>query len=157
MVGDGPERPNLESQAEQLGLVDRVHFLGYQSDVTGILSYMDIFALPSFGEGFGLVLLEAMACSKPVVATDVMSIPEIVQQGETGLLVPAQDVSALAQALETLIGNPELRDRFGKAGFQRVKKKFAVERMVRKTTEVYQEASRPRGDQLKSNSPLSRR
>lgn len=157
VVGDGPERSNLESQAEQLGVGHRVHFLGFRSDVDKILPHIDIFALPSFGEGFGLVLLEAMACSKSVVATEVMSIPEIVQQGETGLLVPAQDVSALAQALETLIGNPELRDRFGKAGFQRVKKKFTVECMVRKTTEVYQEASRTRADQLKSNSPLSRK
>jgi len=156
VVGDGPERSNLENLTEQLGLVDRVHFLGYRSDVPGILSYVDIFALPSFGEGFGLVLLEAMASSKPVVATDVMSIPEIVQEGKTGLLVPAQDVSALAQALETLIGNPELRDRFGKAGFQRVKEKFAVERMVRKTIKVYQEVSRSSRDELESGQPLSR-
>ena len=156
VVGDGPERSNLENLAEQLGLGPKVHFLGYRSDVDRILSRLDIFTLPSFGEGFGLVLLEAMACSKPVVATDVMSIPEIVQQGETGLLVPAQDVSALAQALETLIGNPELRDRFGKAGFQRVKKTFAVEHMVRKTIEVYQEASRSSREELESNSPLSR-
>ena len=82
-----------------------------------------------------------MACSKPVVASDVMSIPEIVQQGKSGLLVPAQDVSALAEALDTLIEDPELRDRFGKAGFQRVRTEFTVERMVRKTAEVYQEAS----------------
>ncbi len=82
-----------------------------------------------------------MACSKPVVATDVMSIPEIVEKGETGFLVPAQDVSALAEALDTLIANPELRDRFGKAAVQHVKREFTVERMVRKTAEVYQQAS----------------
>jgi len=88
-----------------------------------------------------LVLLEAMACRKPVVATDVMSIPEIVQPGKTGFLVPAKDVSALAEALHTLIENPGLWDQFGKAGFQRVKREFTVERMVRKTAEVYQQAS----------------
>ena len=140
MVGDGPEHSNLENLAAELDLGHRVHFLGYRSDIDTILQCMDIFALPSFGEGFGLVLLEAMACSKPVVATDVMSIPEIVQPGKTGFLVPAQDVSALAEALDTLIANPELWDQFGKAGFQRVKREFTVERMVRKTAEVYQQA-----------------
>ncbi len=143
VVGDGPERSNLEILARKLGLGSRVRFLGYRPDVHQILPQFDIFTLPSFGEGFGLVLLEAMACGKAVVATDVMSIPEIVQQGKSGLLVPAQDVSALAEALDTLIANPELRDRFGKAGFQRVRTEFTVERMVRKTAEVYQEASRP--------------
>jgi len=142
VVGDGLERSDLESLAEKLDLGHRVHFLGYRSDVDQILPHIDIFTLPTFGEGFGLVLLEAMACSKPIVGTDVMSIPEIVQQGETGLLVPAQDVSALAEALDTLIANPELRDQFGKAGFQRLKRRFTVEQMVRKTAEVYQEASR---------------
>ena len=143
VVGDGPERSNLENLAQKLGMNNRVHFLGYRSDVNKILPQFDIFTLPSFGEGFGLVLLEAMACGKAVVATDVMSIPEIVQQGKSGLLVPAQDVSALAEALDTLIANPELRDQLGKAGFQRLKREFTVERMVRKTVEVYQEASRP--------------
>ena len=142
VVGEGPERSNLENLAAKLGLADRVFFLGYQSNVGRILNHIDIFTLPSFGEGFGLVLLEAMVCSKPVVASNVLSIPEIVQQRETGLLVPARDVSALAEALRTLLANPELRDRFGKAGYQRVKREFTVEQMVRKTAAVYQEASR---------------
>ena len=141
VIGDGPERSNLEDLAEELGLDHRLKFLGHRSDVDKILPHIDIFALPTFGEGFGLVLLEAMACSKPVVATDVMSIPEIVQPGKTGFLVPAQDVSALAEALDTLLANPKLWDEFGKAGFQRVKTEFTVERMVRKTAEVYQQAS----------------
>ena len=141
VVGDGPERSNLASLAEELGLGHRVKFLGYRSDVDKILQYIDIFALPTFGEGFGLVFLEAMACSKPVVATDVMSIPEIVENGKTGFLVSVQDSSALAKALDTLIENPELRDQFGKAGFQRVTSEFTVKRMVRKTAEVYQQAS----------------
>jgi len=143
VVGDGPERSNLASLAEELGLGYRVEFWGHRSDIDKILHSIDIFALPTFGEGFGLVLLEAMACSKPVVATNVMSIPEIVEPGETGFLVPAKDVSALAEALDTLIVNPELWDQFGKAGFQRVKREFTVERMVRKTAEVYQQASQP--------------
>ncbi len=153
VVGDGPERSTLENLARELGLGGRVHFLGYRSDVHKILQHIDIFALPTFGEGFGLVLLEAMACSKAVVATDVMSIPEIVQQGKTGLLVPVRDVSALAEALDTLIEDPELRDQFGKAGFQRARTEFTVERMVRKTAEVYREASRPSGEERKSDSP----
>ncbi len=152
VVGDGPERSNLEKLARELGLGSRVHFLGYRSDVNKILPQFDIFTLPSFGEGFGLVLLEAMVCSKPVVASDVMSIPEIVQQGQTGLLVPTQDVSALAEALDTLIADPELRDRFGKAGFQRVRTEFTIERMVRKTAEVYREADRSSGAGRKSDS-----
>jgi len=119
--------------------------LGYRSDVHKILHNIDIFALPTFGEGFGLVLLEAMACSKPVVATNVMSIPEIVEPGNTGFLVPAQDVSALAKALDKLIANPELRDKLGKAGFQRVKREFTVEHMVGKTAKMYQQVSQTSG------------
>ena len=148
VVGDGPERSNLENLARKLGLGNRVHFLGYRSDVNKILPQFDIFTLPSFGEGFGLVLLEAMACSKPIVATNVMAIPEIVQQGESGLLVPVQDVSALIQALDTLIETPELRDRLGKAGFQRLKKEFTVERMVGLTVKVYQEIAPPHRNHL---------
>ena len=153
VVGDGPERSNLENLARNLGLGNKVHFLGYRSDVHTILPQFDIFTLPSFGEGFGLVLLEAMACGKPVVATDVMSIPEIVQQRKTGLLVPVGDVSALAGGLDTLIAEPELRDQFGKAGFQRARTEFTVERMVRKTVEVYQDARRSPGEKRKSGSP----
>ena len=141
VVGDGPERSALENSAKELGIDHRVHFLGYRSDVDRILPHMDIFTLPSFGEGFGLVLLEAMAHSKPVVATDVMSIPEIVENGKTGFLVPAKDISALAQALDTLIEDPGLRDQFGKAGYQRVREEFTIEGMVGKTIKEYAEAT----------------
>jgi glycosyltransferase involved in cell wall biosynthesis len=117
---------------------------------------MDIFTLPSFGEGFGLVLLEAMACSKPVVATDVMSIPEIVENGETGFLVPVQDSSALAKALDTLIETPELRDKFGKAGFRRVQEEFTIEGMVGKTIKKYKEATQISRGKRKSSSSVVR-
>lgn len=156
VVGEGPERSNLEDLAEKLGLGHRVHFLGYRSDVDQILPHMDIFTLPSFGEGFGLVLLEAMACSKPVVATNVMSIPEIINQGETGFLVPVQDSPALAKALDTLIDNPEMRDQFGKAGFRRVQEDFTIEGMVGKTIKEYQEATETSRGKRKSGSPLVR-
>jgi glycosyltransferase involved in cell wall biosynthesis len=101
---------------------------------------MDIFAFPSFGEGFGLALLEAMAWGKPIVASRVMAIPEIVLDGETGFLTPPSDPAGLARALLRLLGDEALRLRMGAAGRRRVEEAFTVERMARETARVYEEA-----------------
>lgn len=141
IVGDGPYRTKLEEQARTLGIAEHTHFLGYvqQPRLSAVVSEFDIFAFPTFGEGFGLVLLEAMAVSKPVVAANVMAIPEIVVDGKTGLLVPPDNADALAQALLKLIENPSLCQQFGIAGRQRLEQEFTVERMVQKTIAVYEE------------------
>ena len=141
IVGDGPARFQLEEQVRSLGIAANTHFLGYVAHpkLGAIARAFDIFAFPTFGEGFGLVLLEAMTLGKPVVASKVMAIPEIVLEGETGLLVPPNDSDALSQALLKLMSDPNLCQQFGIAGRQRVEREFTVERMVQKTIWVYQE------------------
>jgi glycosyltransferase involved in cell wall biosynthesis len=142
IAGDGPARSELEQQATALGIKAQVQFLGYvpHPRLGYLMEGFDIFAFPTFGEGFGLAVLEAMALGKPVVASDVMAIPEIVLQGKTGLLVPPDDAPALANALLKLLGDAALRDQFGNAGRQRAQAEFTVERMVGETVEVYEEA-----------------
>jgi glycosyltransferase involved in cell wall biosynthesis len=137
IAGDGPERAVLQAQAERLGVGDRVRFLGWRADVSTLLAGVDAFALATLGEGFGLAILEAMAQRLPVVATRVVAVPEIVQDGETGLLVPPRDPAALADALLALEREPELRRRFAAAGHRRALDHFSVARMVRDTERVY--------------------
>lgn len=140
IVGDGPVRRQLEEQSRTLSIAAQTHFLGYVAHPTlgDILEAFDIFAFPTFGEGFGLALLEAMTSGKPVVASKVMAIPEIVIDGETGLLVPPDDSDALARALLKLMSDPRKCQQFGTAGRQRVEAEFTLDRMVQKTIEVYE-------------------
>jgi len=141
VLGEGPERAALEAQVHAHGMGQCVHFLGYMAtpDVSAIMRGVDIFAFPTFGEGFGLVLLEAMAWGKPVVASQVMAIPEIVLHEETGILVPPDDAMSLAQALLRLMQDPELCHTLGMAGQRRVEREFTVQRMVQQTVCVYEE------------------
>lgn len=127
---------NLRSMVAQLGLEERVVFAGYRDDIGSVLATVDIFALPSLWEGFGLVLLEAMSMGKPIIASNVDSIPEIVEDGVQGILVPPRDVEALAKAIMQLACSPELRDRMAAAGPHRVER-FSVQRMVDETIELY--------------------
>jgi glycosyltransferase involved in cell wall biosynthesis len=137
IAGDGPDRALLQAQAERLGAADCVRFLGWRADVSSLLAGADAFALATLGEGFGLAILEAMAQRLPVVATRVVAVPEIVQDGETGLLVPPRDPAALAEALFALERDPDLRRRFAAAGYRRALDRFSVARMVRDTEGVY--------------------
>src|SRR5262249_18732502 len=102
------------------------------------LKAFDVFALSSVTEGLGTSLLDAMACSKPVVATRTGGIPEVVEDGRTGLLVPARESHGLADALVRLLGDERLRRQLGGAGFDRVRRRFTVERMVAETAAVYE-------------------
>ena len=139
LVGNGELRSELESQAYQLGIASNVIFTGYRADALKLLSGFDLFVFPSLWEGFGLVLLEAMALEKAIVASNVSAIPESVQNGKTGLLVPPKEAQALAKALVTLLGDPQLSRTMGKAGFQRLQTHFTVEKMVRETESLYNE------------------
>jgi glycosyltransferase involved in cell wall biosynthesis len=100
---------------------------------------LDAFAMPSIWEGFGLVLLEAMAAGLPIVASRVATIPEVVLDGETGLLVQAGDEVALASALATLAGDRALRERLGQAGRERLRRQFSLDKMVGDTELLYRE------------------
>ncbi len=138
IAGDGPLREALEHEARALGLAGRVHFLGWRDDARAVIAALDLLLAPSLWEGFGLVLLEAMALSVPIVSTRVSAIPEVVVEGETGWLVPPADPDALAGALRDALTHPaELMAR-GRAGRRRLETHFTVERMVQQTIDVYE-------------------
>jgi glycosyltransferase involved in cell wall biosynthesis len=137
VVGDGPLRDFLQTLAKDRNLTGSITFTGYRSDVPRIMSALDVMVLPSFWEGFGLVLLEAMSAGKPIVASRVSAIPEIVVDGETGLLVPPGDLHSLAQALLKVLQDPERGRRMGRKGRARLEREFGVEKMVCATEHVY--------------------
>ncbi len=138
IVSDGPERSNLERLAAELGLQDRVHFLGYFDNLPGIYRATDIVALASRADAFGLVLAEAGHFSVPVVSTTVGGIPEVIEHEVTGLLVPPEDVGALAAALGRLAADTQYRRQLGVAGKARVERLFGVEQMARNFHTAYE-------------------
>ena len=135
----GRYRELLEREARKLGVDDRVTFTGHRSDARALLAGLDVFVLPSRIEGMPIVVLEAMAAGKPVVATAVGGTPELVVDGETGILVPPRDPEALAEALGALLDDPERSRRLGEAGRARVLERFSEEAMTRRILEVYDE------------------
>ncbi len=137
VVGDGPLRQALEEESRTLGLDGRLFFVGERADIPQILAAMDIFVLPSITEGLPLTILEAMAAGKPVVATRVGGLPEVILDGETGLLVPPRDPHALAQALARLLSDRRQAVEMGQKGRQRVMEHFTVTVMVRQIEEQY--------------------
>lgn len=143
VAGDGELRGALEERARVLGIADRTHFLGFRADAPALMKEFDVVAVPSLFEGFGLVLLEAMLAGRPVVATAVSAIPEIVVDGETGLLVPPRDPAALAGALLRLIEDPAAARRLGERGRARLEACFTVEKMVSGVAAVYRQVAPP--------------
>ncbi|MBI5286781.1 MAG: glycosyltransferase family 4 protein, partial [Deltaproteobacteria bacterium] len=137
LAGDGPLRKEIEDWAE-VHLKGSLLLLGHRTDIPKIMRGIDIFVLTSLNEGFGLVLVEAMAAGKPVVATNVGGVSEIVLDGETGLLVPAGGSEGVARAVETLLSNPALALGLGKKGKERAQL-FDIERMTDKTINLYRE------------------
>lgn len=136
IAGDGPLRQELQSQAEQLGV--SAAFLGNRSDVPRVMAAMDIFVLSSANEGFGRVLVEAMAGGLPIVATSVGGVPEVVEDGRTGALVPPGDDGAMARAIQTLLDDPDRAAAFGQAGKQRAQQ-FSIEQTVEDIERLYEE------------------
>lgn len=132
----------LQAFVRQHQLEPYVKLLGFRRDVPDLLAQLDILALPSLQEPFGKIVIEAMAMETPVIASRVGGVPEILADGETGLLVPPQDSIALKQALSRLIADAALRERMGKAGRQRVEACFSLERNVHATQAIYQELCR---------------
>jgi glycosyltransferase involved in cell wall biosynthesis len=130
----------LREQAAGAELVGKVAFAGERQDVPRLMAAADVFVLASLWEGFGLVFAEAMGAGTPVVGTRVSGVPEVVEDGETGFLVPPRDPQALAGALIRLLGDPAERRRMGNNGYRRVRERFAAPRMVEQTLAVYQEA-----------------
>jgi len=124
IAGDGKLRQDLERLARELGILHRVVFLGFVDNIKSFMESIDIFALSSRWEGFGYVLAEAMASRKPIVAFNVSSNPELVEDGVTGELVAKEDAAGLARSLQKLAGSEELRRAYGSAGRRLVERKF---------------------------------
>jgi L-malate glycosyltransferase len=137
IFGEGELREHLEKQVRDHHLERHVLLPGFRTDVLGCIKGLDLFAMSSVTEGLGTSLLDAMACSRPIVATRAGGIPEIVEDGVNGLLVPPRDAPALAQAIVRALKDPDLRQGMGKAGFDRVNARFTVDRMVEQTAAVY--------------------
>jgi glycosyltransferase involved in cell wall biosynthesis len=128
LLGDGPDRATIEDEIRKQRLEGAVALLGVRHDVPARLTEADVFALASTSEGLPVSIIEAMAAGLPVVATAVGGVPELVVDGETGVLVPARDVDALARALGRLVRDPELRARLGEAGRKRAEALFDLPR-----------------------------
>jgi colanic acid/amylovoran biosynthesis glycosyltransferase len=128
VAGDGPDRARLEEQARRLGVADNVTFLGYQSQqqIRELLARTDVFVMTSFAEGVPVVLMEAMAAEVAVVATRIAGIPELVEDGVSGLLVPPADAAAVVGGVEELLNDSALRSQFGQAGRQKVEQEFNI-------------------------------
>ncbi|MBA3734315.1 MAG: glycosyltransferase family 4 protein [Actinobacteria bacterium] len=137
MVGDGPDRAQLERRAHELGIMRQVLFLGYQEEVASFYAAFDTLVLPSSNEGTPVSAIEALAAGRPVVATRVGGVPDVVRDGEDGFLVEAGETDDLADRLERLARDPELRERMGRQGRERVLPRYAVERLVEDVDELY--------------------
>jgi glycosyltransferase involved in cell wall biosynthesis len=139
VVGDGPDRDQLGKKAKILGIVDHVFWLGAKKppEIFELYSLMDIVAVPSLFEGFGLTATEAMAAGRPVVASNVEGLREIVEHGKNGYLVPPGDSKALSKYLVGLLSNPSKAQTMGEAGRERVKQQFSKERYSEATLAAY--------------------
>ena len=144
IAGDGDGATTLRKQADHLGISSNVHWLGWRSDAQALMGAFDVFLLPSLWEGFGLVLLEAMARRLPIVASSVSAIPEVVAHGENGLLIPPRDVDALVDAIQVLLHDRPLRKHMGLLGDDRLETVFHVQQMIQATISVYEKRIKPR-------------
>jgi glycosyltransferase involved in cell wall biosynthesis len=146
VAGDGPLAVELRSAVRDLGLDDAVSFLGRVAPVAPVLEAAGVVVVPSFGEGFGMVALEAMERGRPVVASAVGGLPEIVEDGRTGLLVPPGDADALARAIEQLAGDPGRASAMGAAGRMRAVEEFSQARCTDRTEALYRAALEAAGE-----------
>ena len=138
LIGDGPDTSVARETAEELGILDRVKFVGVVDRVAPLLNFADLFLLPSSTESFGLVALEAMASGVPVIASAVGGIPEVVEHGATGYLEPVGDVEAMSTRAIELLRDEELRSQFSRAARERARSRFNYEEIVPQYEAVYE-------------------
>jgi len=137
IVGDGPDRPMLESLAHELGVAESVEFAGYRPEPSSLIQGMDIVVIPSIYDPFPLVTLEVMALGRAIVGSAVGGIPEAVQDGKTGVLVPPRDPAAIAAALVNLLDQPQLVAEMGTAGKRRAKREFSPGTITGQYADLY--------------------
>ena len=137
VMGDGPQRKELQAYVEQLGVQEHVHFLGFRLDARAIIGLLNVLVVPSLSEGTPLVTLEAMSAGVPVVASAVGGIPEQVRHQSEGILVPPGDALALGEAVLHLLQNPTWMQQLGEAGRRRTLSRFSFTTMLQETENVY--------------------
>lgn len=137
IIGDGPLLPSVKAQVAAAGLDDVVWLPGARSDIAALMHSFSLFALPSLAEGTPVSLLEAMACGLPVVASNVGGIPEVIQNGEHGSLVPVADSTALAAAIARYVEDPALAARHGRAARERIEQRYSMQAMLAAYTGLY--------------------
>ncbi|MFW5866966.1 MAG: glycosyltransferase family 4 protein [Armatimonadota bacterium] len=143
LIGEGEDREELEARVVELGIEDHVRLTGYRADARKIMKAMDVVVLPSVAiEGFGIALIEAAFVGKPVVGSDAPGIREAVVDGQTGLLAPPGDATALADAIGKLLGDPELAASMGARGRERARSTFTLDRMVTRAEELFRQLLR---------------
>ena len=136
-AGDGPQTENLKMRIAADGLQERIHLLGLRRDVTNVLASLDVFVLPTHQEALGTAFIEAAAMGVPAVASNVDGVPEVVLDGQTGFLVPAQDGKALIEPICRLLGDPALRQGMGAKATELIHQKFAREIMAEGMERLY--------------------
>jgi glycosyltransferase involved in cell wall biosynthesis len=138
IAGRGKLLDRLKEEVSGMGLEKNIDFLGYREDIPQLLQAMDIFILPSLSEGTPLSILEAMASLKPVVATDVGGLSEIIENGETGFLVPSKDPGSLAAKILLVLENRDLAEKMAAAARKKVVCEYDLSIMVRKYVDLYE-------------------
>ncbi|RED56245.1 glycosyltransferase family 4 protein [Cohnella lupini] len=147
IIGDGPIREELEGLSQRLGIYDDTIFYGYMLHPEELLPFFDVFVLPSRAEAFGSVFAEAALCLLALVGTDVGGIAEQIENGTNGLLVPSEDPSALADALETVINDPHFRYEMARAGWNKAKKTYSLNRVISELKIIYTSFRLPKSEQ----------
>ncbi len=137
MIGDGPDRPEAEDEARRLGVEDRVNFLGKIDNVAPLLASADIFLLPSTSESFGLSALEALASGVPVIGTNAGGMPEVVRNGETGVLCEVGDVGGMADAANSILGDRDRWNAMSELGASDARARFSLEKIVTQYEQLY--------------------
>jgi len=145
IAGEGGERESLQKMVLESGLRDEVVFMGFVSDIPGFLSEIDLFVLPSVYEGLGVAVLEAMAAGKPIAASRVGGVPELIEDQVTGLLVPPKNPSALARAISRLLSDKAFARQLAERAREQVRRRFTVEQMAKRNEDYYYELLRSHG------------
>jgi glycosyltransferase involved in cell wall biosynthesis len=139
VLGDGEVRSTLEHEVDARGLTDRVHFTGWWHDIPAAMSDLDVVILTSRNEGTPVALIEASACGRPIVSTQVGGVATVVRDGQTGYLVPTGDAGALADRISALLGDPTRAQELGEAGREWVRDRFSADRLIRDIRGLYRE------------------
>jgi glycosyltransferase involved in cell wall biosynthesis len=152
VVGEGPDREQLESLIDELQIRKNVFMLGRRDDMPGVYASLDIMVSASRREGLPMAILEGMASSRPVIATAVGAVPDVIVDGHTGVLVPSEDVEALAAKIVTLLNNATLRENLGAAAKRLIEEEFSAERMTTDYLHIYEQAVATKKQQASARS-----